>query len=192
MHLRSLRHRTMPLIAITVLALLAAAFLIFTPPPPPLGSSETPSTPSSVTLTRAVGTVTASWDAPGGATKYHVTYSSDGMQSWSAAPCGTGCTGVSVTIDADNSKSYVSASAPATSTAGAAGATRTQPAPTVPPPPSAPSSVGRHPRRRNAHSLRVFGQQRHQIPYYLQLRRRAELDRRQRQPYGDQHHHHRR
>ena len=36
-----------------------------------------PVRPSDVSLTRADGTVTASWDAPGGASKYHITYSSN-------------------------------------------------------------------------------------------------------------------
>ena len=90
--------------------LLAAAFLIFTPPPrPALGQSEAPATPSSVSLTRADGTVTASWDTPGGATKYHVTYSSDGMQSWTAAAGpADNYSANSITITgADNAKSYV-------------------------------------------------------------------------------------
>ena len=79
------------------------------PPPPALGQSETPATPASVTLTRADGTVTASWDAPSGATKYHVTYSSDNMQSWTAAASpADNHSANSITITgADNGKSYV-------------------------------------------------------------------------------------
>ena len=87
--------------------LLAAATLIFTPASSVLGSSESPGTPSSVTLTRADGTVTASWDAPGGATKYHVTYSSDGMQSWTAAagPADNHSANSITITGADNAKS---------------------------------------------------------------------------------------
>ena len=104
-----LRRRTLLAAAITALVLLAAATLIFTPASSVLGSSEAPAMPSSVTLTRADGTVTASWDAPGGATKYHVTYSSDGMQSWSAAagPADNHSANSITITGADNAKSYV-------------------------------------------------------------------------------------
>ena len=64
-----------------------------------------PATPSSVTLTRADGTVTASWPAVSGATKYHVTYSSDGKQSWTAASGSH--TSNSISFNADNGKSYI-------------------------------------------------------------------------------------
>ena len=68
---------------------------------------QPPAAPASVTLTRADGTVTASWDAVNGATKYHVTYSTNNKQSWSAPPCGANC-GNNVTITgADNAKTYV-------------------------------------------------------------------------------------
>ncbi len=70
-----------------------------------LAQSNPPATPSSVTLTRADGTVTASWDAPVGATKYHITYSSDNKQSWTAAS--DNHTGTSITFSADNAKSYI-------------------------------------------------------------------------------------
>ena len=91
---------------------------------------QPPAAPASVTLTRADGTVTASWDAVNGATKYHVTYSTNNKQSWSAPPCGANC-GNNVTITgADNSQDLRrSARAPATPPAGAAGATPHRPAP---------------------------------------------------------------
>ena len=108
MNLRLLQRGTLFAAVITALVMLAAVTLTFTPSPA-LGNSETPATPSSVTLTRADGTVTASWDAPGGATKYHVTYSSDGMQSWTAAASpADNYSANSITITgADNAKSYV-------------------------------------------------------------------------------------
>ena len=60
-----------------------------------------------ITVTRGDGTLTASWNAVSGATKYHITYSSDHKQSWAAPSCGDNCAGSSVTIDnADNSKTY--------------------------------------------------------------------------------------
>ena len=95
-----------------------------------------------MSLTRADGTVTASWPSVSGATKYHVTYSSDGMQSWSAAPCGTSCTGVSVTITADNDKSYVVGVRAGNNNDQWSGWRNSDSiGPYVPPPPSAPSSV---------------------------------------------------
>ena len=109
MERNSLRRGTMLATAITALVLLAATFLIFAPPPPPaLGSSETPATPSSVSLSRADGTVTASWPAVSGATKYHATYSTDGGGSWHAPVDGhTNITTTSITFNADNAKPYI-------------------------------------------------------------------------------------
>ena len=73
-----------------------------------LAQSNPPATPSSVTLTRADGTVTASWPAVSGATKYHVTYSSDNKASWTAAASpGDNHSANSITFNADNGKSYV-------------------------------------------------------------------------------------
>ena len=108
MERNSLRRGTMLATAITALVLLAATFLIFAPPPPALGSSETPATPSSVSLSRADGTVTASWPAVSGATKYHATYSTDGGGSWQApVDDHTNITTTSITFNADNAKSYI-------------------------------------------------------------------------------------
>ena len=81
------------------------------PPPPALGQSESsspPATPASVTLTRADGTVTASWPTVSGATKYHVTYSTDNGGSWHAPVSNhTNITANSLTFNADNAKSYI-------------------------------------------------------------------------------------
>ena len=44
-----------------------------------------PATPSSVSVSRADGSLTASWPAVEHATSYHITYSSDGKASWSLA-----------------------------------------------------------------------------------------------------------
>ena len=71
----------------------------------------TPTTPTppgpvaSVSVTRADGTLTASWDAPSGATSYHVTYTDDGAQSWQLAALDHAAT--SISIAADNAKTYV-------------------------------------------------------------------------------------
>ena len=65
-----------------------------------------PATPASFTVTRANGTLTASGYAVANATKYHITYSSNGGGSWSLAAYNH--TGASITINnADNSKSYI-------------------------------------------------------------------------------------
>ncbi len=70
----------------------------YTPPPPP-------SAVAAVSLTRADGTLTASWDAPAGATSYHVTYTDDNAQSWQLAAFDL--TATSITISADNAKTYI-------------------------------------------------------------------------------------
>ena len=54
-------------------------------PAGPFTPAAPPETPSSVTVTRADGSLTASWPAVDGATSYHITYSSDGGTSWSLA-----------------------------------------------------------------------------------------------------------
>ena len=87
-------------------ALLGVALLLAYAGVPGAEAQSPPATPSSVTLTRADGTVTASWPAVSGATKYHVTYSSDNKQSWSATAGNHA--GTTITISgADNAKSYV-------------------------------------------------------------------------------------
>ena len=79
----------------------------YTPPAP-----APPGTPSSVTVTRADGTVTATWPAPAGATSYHVTYTDNGKQSWQLAALDhpaddDGDGNESITFSADNAKTYV-------------------------------------------------------------------------------------
>ena len=101
--------RTWP-IGLLALALLLtlAALVALLPLPPGVEAQSAPGTPSSVTLSRADGTVTASWPAVSGATKYHVTYSADGGGSWHAPVSNhTNITANSLTFDADNGKSYI-------------------------------------------------------------------------------------
>ena len=71
----------------TYLVLLAALLCAFGAGtmPPVHAQSNAPGTPSSVTVTRGDGTLTATWPAVSGATSYHVTYSADGGYSWSLA-----------------------------------------------------------------------------------------------------------
>ena len=88
------------------MALLAVAFLIS--PLPEVEAQSAPPTPSAVTVTRANGTVTADWPAVSGATKYHVTYSTDNGGSWHAPVNNhTNWTSSSITFNADNAKTYV-------------------------------------------------------------------------------------
>ena len=106
---------------------------------PMAGAQSWPTTPASVTLTRADGTVTASWPASAGATKYHITYSSDGRRSWSAAA--DSHTGTSITITgADNTKSYVVA-VRAGNSSGWSGWRNSSAISPITPPPSTPSSI---------------------------------------------------
>ena len=71
----------------TSLVLLAALLCTFGAgtTQPVHAQSNAPGTPSSVTVTRSDGTLTATWPAVAGATSYHVTYSADGGHSWSLA-----------------------------------------------------------------------------------------------------------
>ena len=68
-------------------------------------SDQPPGSVGSVSVSRADGSLTASWSAPSGARSYHVTYSSDGGASWSLAALNH--TGTSITIGVDNSKTYI-------------------------------------------------------------------------------------
>ncbi len=85
------------------LALLAVA-LAFLAPAPTFAQSA-PGTPSTVSVSRADGSLTASGYSVNGATHYHITYSSNGGSSWSLAALSH--TSSSITIGADNSKTYL-------------------------------------------------------------------------------------
>ena len=76
------------------------------PPAGPYTPAVPPAAPSSVTVTRADGTLTASWPVVDGATSYHVTYTSDNGGSWQLAALNHSTN--SITIDsATNSATYV-------------------------------------------------------------------------------------
>ena len=74
----------------------------YTPPPP---TNPPPGTPSSVSITRGDGTLTASWPAVSGATKYHVTYSFNKGKSWSLAAFNHASS--SITVGVENGWTYV-------------------------------------------------------------------------------------
>ena len=97
--------RLAALFALTLAALTIAA-LIFAPS---LALAQSPpGTPASVTVTRADGTVTASSYAVSNATKYHITYTTDGGGSWHAPVSNhRNWTSGSITFSADNAKTYI-------------------------------------------------------------------------------------
>ena len=67
---------------LAVLLALAVAALAFYPPS--ILANSPPATPASVSvIIHGNNNVLVSWDAPAGATKYHITYSTDGGNSWS-------------------------------------------------------------------------------------------------------------
>ncbi len=76
-------------------------YVAATPEEPP----DPPAAPSSVSVTRADGTLTASWDAPDGATGYEIRYSDDGGASWQVAASDHTSTGI--TINVTNSSTYI-------------------------------------------------------------------------------------
>ena len=94
--------------ATLLIALLIAAFALSAGDAGDAAANSPPANVGNITLTRADGEVTASWDAASGATKYHATYSDNGGSSWHApVDDHTNITATSVTFDADNSKSYI-------------------------------------------------------------------------------------
>ena len=90
---------------LAVLALGVAAALFIAASQPALAQSP-PASVGSVSVARADGTVTASWTAPAGASKYHVTYSTDNKRSWSLAAFNHSETSVTIN-NADNAKTYI-------------------------------------------------------------------------------------
>ena len=77
----------------------------YTPPQ----TTPAPGAPASVSLSRGDGTVTATWPAADHATSYHVTYTTDGAQSWQLAALSQAAVQGenSITISADNDASYI-------------------------------------------------------------------------------------
>ena len=57
-------------------------------------------------MTRADGSLTASWPAVDGATSYHITYSSDGGASWSSPAANHPSTSITIS-DVTNSATYI-------------------------------------------------------------------------------------
>ncbi len=94
----------------TALILVIVAFAVGVPLEGPAASAEEktagpPAAPSSVSVSRSDGALTASWPAVDGATSYHITYSSDGRHSWSLAALHH--PSAAITIGVDNAGTYV-------------------------------------------------------------------------------------
>ena len=104
----SSRSRRLPTLALTLLALAAiAASGLLAPLAPLNAASIAPGTPGEIAISRADGTVTASWDAVSGADRYHVTYTADGGHSWHAPVDNhRAYTSTTLTFSADNAKTY--------------------------------------------------------------------------------------
>ena len=100
-----------------------------------------PGTPSSVTVVRSDGRLTASWPAVEGATSYHVTYLSDAYQdTWTAAALNHPT--ASITISSVQNSSYYKVAVRARNSAGDSGWRESPPmGPYTPAPPVTPSSV---------------------------------------------------
>ena len=164
----------------------------FYPPPPALAQSP-PGTPSSVSITRADGSLTASWPAVSNATAYHVTYSVDGGRSWSLAALRHA--GTSIDIGAKNSATYIVGVRAGNGYGW--GGWRNSPSsgpftpPTPPKPPGPVSSRLHHPRRRHGHRILVSPGPRDELSRHLQLRLRIKLVPRGTQPHRHQHRHQR-
>ena len=101
--------KTLPIIAVAA-AFALAALLLFGGgqmfQPSTAQAQSPPGTPSSVSVTRADGSLTASWDAVSGATSYHITYTSNNGASWSLAALNHPSNSITIS-SIDNSKTYI-------------------------------------------------------------------------------------
>ena len=100
-----------------------------------------PATPSSVSVVRSVGVLEVSWPAVSGATGYHITYSSNGGDSWDLAAFDHGSAGISIS-GVDDAATYL-VGVRATNSAGGSNWRNSLPVPPFVPqqPPGTPSSV---------------------------------------------------
>ena len=93
--------RAAPRIAALLMALVAALLFL-----PAIALAQAPAGVGTVTVTRADGALTASWNAPGNAVAYHITYSTDNRASWALGAMDH--TGTTWTLgSADNAKTYI-------------------------------------------------------------------------------------
>ena len=69
-------------------------------------AASPPASVGSVNATRSHGSIDVTWDAPNGATKYHVTYTTDGGNSWMLLASEHSSTSISI-VNAANDKAYM-------------------------------------------------------------------------------------
>ena len=79
------RVTTLAAVTLTALSAVVATLALVLANPDATAQQGPPGTPSTVTITRSDGMLTASWPAVSGATGYHITYTSDDGASWSLA-----------------------------------------------------------------------------------------------------------
>ena len=73
---------------------------------PAVDSPQPPGSVGSVSASRSNGSIAVSWNAAAGATKYHVTYTDNGGQSWSLAALEHNTNSITIS-GADDDKAYV-------------------------------------------------------------------------------------
>ena len=98
-----------------------------------------PGNVSGLSASRSSGSIVANWDAPSGATKYHVTYTTDGGSSWSLAAAEHSTNSITI-VNADNAKAYI-VGVRAGNSAGWSGWVNSNEVPKVTPPPGSVGSV---------------------------------------------------
>ncbi len=163
----------------------------------PVAASSAPATPSSVSTSRADGTLTASWSAPSGAETYHVTYSSTGGASWELAALdhpASGSSGESITFSVSNSDTYI-VGVRAKNTAGGSGWRNSPPAgpytptltptPAPPSPPGTPSSVSVTRADGDADRELECGLRGDELPRHIHVQRRLKLEPRRARSSGE-------
>ena len=109
---------------------------------PPAGPyvPQPPATPSSVSVSRTDGTLTATWPAVDGATSYHITYTSDNGASWSLAALDHPQNSITINNVANGSTHIVGVRA-RNADGGSSWRNSSPAGPFVPQPPATPSSV---------------------------------------------------
>ena len=134
-----------------------------------------PNTPSSVSVTRADGALTASWNAVSGATSYHITYTSNNGASWSLAALNHPDSSITIS-NADNSKTYI-VGVRARNEHGGSGWRNSPARRTLHPFSARHAVIGYHnTRRRYAHGELGCRLRRNQLPYHLHIEQWRKLE----------------
>ena len=155
-----------------------------------LPAPQPPASVGSVSASRSNGAIAVSWDAAAGATKYHVTYTDNGGQSWSLAALEHSATSITIS-GADDDKAYV-VGVRAGNDAGWSGWTNSNEVPAVQTPPGSVGSVSATHNGGAVSGQLGRGQRSHQVPRDLHRRRRRQLVAGRPGAFHHQHHHQRR